>query len=125
VTETNVFRLSQPGTCADPLTEVYLCRSADRGVAQRRAGVVGAGRRGRSCSLAQHACRKLTEDGRARLVRHGHLPEREIASILWVVGVPGYLMYLSVQNIELFTRLPRASAHASAFDRLQARQRWP
>jgi putative transposase len=49
VTETNVFRLSQPGTCADPLTEVL--RNGAR-------ALLAQGRRGQSCSLAQHACRQ-------------------------------------------------------------------
>jgi transposase-like protein len=69
VTETNVFRLSQPGTCADPLTEVL--RNGTRALlAQAVEAEVAA-------LLSMHAD-KLTEDGRARLVRHGHLPEREI-----------------------------------------------
>ena len=46
MTDTNVFQLSQPGTFADPLTEV---------LAQRRASAVGASRRGRGCGLAQRA----------------------------------------------------------------------
>jgi putative transposase len=37
--------------------------------------------------LASHAD-KLTEDGRHRLVRHGHLPEREIMTGIGPVAVP-------------------------------------
>jgi putative transposase len=63
VTETNVFQLSQPGTFADPLTEVL--RSGARALlAQAVEAEVAA-------LLASHAD-KLTEDGRQRLVRHGH-----------------------------------------------------
>jgi hypothetical protein len=69
VTETNVFQLSQPGTFVDPLTEVL--RNAARALlAQAIEAEVAA-------LLSLHAD-KLTEDGRQRLVRHGHLPEREI-----------------------------------------------
>jgi putative transposase len=69
VTETNVFRLSQPRTFSDPLTEV-LRNGARVLLAQVVEAEVAA-------LLAGHAD-KLTDDGRQRLVRHGHLPEREI-----------------------------------------------
>lgn len=36
--------------------------------------------------LASH-CDELTEDGRQRLVRHGHLPEREIMTGIGPVAV--------------------------------------
>jgi putative transposase len=78
VTETNVFQLSEPGTFADPLTEVL--RSGARALlAQAVEAEVTA-------LLASHAD-KLTEDGRARLVRHGHLPEREIVTGIGPVAV--------------------------------------
>ena len=76
--ETNVFQLSQPGTFADPLTEV-LRNGARALLAQAVETEVGA-------LLASHAD-KLTEDGRARLVRHGHLPEREIVTGIGPVAV--------------------------------------
>ena len=71
MTETNVFQLSQPGTFADPLTEV-LRNGARALLAQAVEAEVAA-------LLGCHAD-KLTDDGRQRLVRHGHLPEREIMS---------------------------------------------
>jgi hypothetical protein len=69
VTDTKVFELRQPGTFADPLTEV-LRNSARALLAQAVEAEVAA-------LLSNHAD-KLTDDGRQRLVRHGHLPEREI-----------------------------------------------
>jgi putative transposase len=78
VTETNVFRISQPGTFADPLTEV-LRNGARALLAQAVEAEVAA-------LLSMHAD-KLTEDGRARLVRHGHLPERKITTGVGAVAV--------------------------------------
>jgi len=78
VIETNVFKLSQPGTFSDPLTEV-LRNGARALLAQAVEAEVAA-------LLANHAD-KLTDDGRARLVRHGHLPEREIATGIGPVTV--------------------------------------
>jgi len=69
VTETNVFPFSEPGSFADPLTEV-LRHGA-------RALLVQAVEAELSVWLESHAD-KRTEDGRRRVVRHGHLPEREI-----------------------------------------------
>jgi transposase-like protein len=78
VTETNVFQLSQPGTFADPLTEVL--RSGARALlAQAVEAELAA-------LLSGHAD-KLTDDGRQRLVRHGHLPEREIMTGIGPVAV--------------------------------------
>jgi putative transposase len=78
VTDSNVFHLSQPGTFADPLTEV-LRNGARALLAQAVEAEV-------ATLLASHAD-KLTDDGRARLVRHGHLPEREIMTGIGPVGV--------------------------------------
>jgi transposase-like protein len=78
VTDTNVFQLSQPGTFADPLTEV-LRNGARALLAQAVEAEVAA-------LLGNHAD-KLTEDGRQRLVRHGHLPEREIMTGIGPVAV--------------------------------------
>jgi putative transposase len=78
VTDTNVFQLSQPGTFADPLTEV-LRRGARALLAQAVEAEVAA-------LLSCHAD-KLTDDGRQRLVRHGHLPEREIVTGIGPVAV--------------------------------------
>jgi transposase-like protein len=78
VTDTNVVQLTQPGTFADPLTEV-LRNGARALLAQAVEAEVAA-------LLANHAD-KLTEDGRQRLVRHGHLPEREIMTGIGAVAV--------------------------------------
>jgi transposase-like protein len=78
VTETNVFQLSQPGTFADPLTEV-LRTGARALLAQAVEAEVAA-------LLSCHAD-KLTVDGRQRLVRHGHLPEREIVTGIGPIAV--------------------------------------
>jgi putative transposase len=78
VTDTNVFQLTQPGTFADPLTEV-LRNGARALLALAVEAEVTA-------LLSLHAD-KLTDDGRARLVRHGHLPEREIVTGIGPVAV--------------------------------------
>jgi len=78
VTETNVFPLAQPGTFTDSLTEVLrngaralLARAVEAEVAE---------------FLAQHADLK-TDGGCRRVVRHGHLPEREIMTGIGAVAV--------------------------------------
>ncbi len=78
MTKTNVFPLSQPGTLADPLTEVL--RSGARALLTQAVEAEVA------ALLSGHAD-KLTDDGRARLVRHGHLPEREIMTGIGAVAV--------------------------------------
>jgi putative transposase len=78
VTETNVFQLSQPGTFADPLTEV-LRNGARSLLAQAVEAEV-------ATLLGRHAD-ELTDDGHHRLVRHGHLPEREIMTGIGPVAV--------------------------------------
>ena len=78
MTETNVFQLSQPGTFADQLTEV-LRNGARALLSQAVEAEVAA-------LLSCHAD-KLTDDGRQRLVRHGHLPEREIMTGIGPVAV--------------------------------------
>jgi transposase-like protein len=78
VTDTNVFQLSQPATFTDPLTEV-LRNGARALLAQAVEAEV-------SSLLSCHAD-KLTDDGRRRLVRHGHLPEREIITGIGPVAV--------------------------------------
>ena len=78
VTDTNVFQLSQPGTFADPLTEV-LRNGARALLAQAVEAEV-------SALLDCHA-ERLTDDGRQRLVRHGHLPEREVMTGIGPVAV--------------------------------------
>jgi putative transposase len=78
VTDTNVFQLSQPGTFTDPLTEV-LRTGARALLAQALEAEV-------SSLLSCHAD-KLTDNGRRRLVRHGHLPAREIMTGIGPVAV--------------------------------------
>jgi transposase-like protein len=78
VTETNVFQLSQPGTFTDPLTEV-LRSGAPALLTQAVEAEVAA-------LLSYHAD-KLTDDGRQRLVRYGHLPERQIVTGIGPVAV--------------------------------------
>ena len=77
MTNANVFQLCQPGTFADPLTEI-LRNGARALLAQAVEAEV-------AVLLASHAD-KLTDDGRQRLVRHGHLPEREIMTGIGPVG---------------------------------------
>jgi putative transposase len=78
VTDTNVFQFSQPGTFADPLTEVL--RNGVRALlAQAVEAEVAA-------LLGCHAD-KLTANGHQRVVRHGHLPEREIMTGIGPVAV--------------------------------------
>ena len=78
MTETNVFKFAQPGSFADPLTEVLrngarllLVQAVEAEVAE---------------FLAAHAHLE-TEDGRRRVVRHGHLPGREIMTGIGPVAV--------------------------------------
>jgi putative transposase len=78
VTDTNVFQFSQPGSFADPLTEV-LRNGARALLTQAVEAEVAA-------VLSRHAD-KVTDDGRQRLVRHGHLPEREIMTGIGPVAV--------------------------------------
>jgi transposase-like protein len=78
VTQDNVIKLAQPGTFSDPLTEIL--RNGARALLAHAVEAEVAG------FLDGHAD-KLTADGRARLVRHGHLPEREIVTGIGPVTV--------------------------------------
>ena len=78
MTDTNVFQLSHPGTFSDPLTEV-LRNGARSLLAQAVEAEV-------ATLLSGHAD-EVTDDGRHRLVRHGHLPEREIVTGIGPVAV--------------------------------------
>jgi putative transposase len=78
VSQDNVVKLIQPGAFSDPLTEV-LREGARALLAQAVEAEVAA-------FLAGHAD-KHTEDGRQRLVRHGHRPERKIVTGLGPVCV--------------------------------------
>src|SRR3954462_2624747 len=74
----NVVKLIQPAEFSDPLTEV-LREGARALLAQAVEAEVAA-------FLSGHADRQ-TEDGRQRLVRHGHRPERAIMTGLGPVCV--------------------------------------
>jgi len=78
VTDDSVFKLAQPGTFSDPLTEVLRC-GARALLSQAIEAEVAA-------FLECHA-EACTKDGRRRLVRHGHLPEREIMTGIGPVAV--------------------------------------
>jgi transposase-like protein len=78
VTNNSVFKLAQPGAFSDPLTEVL--RSGARALLTQAVEAEVAG------FLDGHAG-EHTEDGRRRLVRHGHLPEREIMTGIGLVAV--------------------------------------
>jgi len=78
VTETNVFELTQPGTFSDPLTEVL--RNGARTLLEQAVEAEVA------AWLSTHTD-KLTDDGRRRLVRHGHMPEREVMTGIGAVAV--------------------------------------
>ena len=78
MTDTNVFALVQPGTFTDRLTDVL--RDGARALLARAAEAEVAG------FLAEHAD-KRTDDGRQRLVRHGHLPERSIMTGIGAIEV--------------------------------------
>ena len=69
MSDNTVLKLSQPSTFSDPLTEVL--RSGARSLLARAVEAEVAG------FLDGHS-EARTEEGRRRLVRHGHLPEREI-----------------------------------------------
>jgi transposase-like protein len=73
-----VVRLIQPGAFDDQLTEVL--RNGARALLAQAVEAEVAG------FLAKHAECK-TEDGRARIVRHGHLPEREVMTGIGPVPV--------------------------------------
>ena len=74
----SVLKLIQPGEFSDPLTEV-LRNGARALLAQAIDAEVAA-------FLGSHAD-KRAEDGRQRLVRHGHLPERDIVTGIGPVTV--------------------------------------
>jgi putative transposase len=78
MTDTNVFQFSQPGTFADPLTEVL--RNGARTLLARAVEAEVA-------TLLERHVDEVTDDGRRRLVRHGHLPEREIVTGIGPVAV--------------------------------------
>ena len=78
MSDANVVKLLQPGSFADPLTEV-LRNGARTLLAQAIEAEV-------AVFLAKHADLK-TAAGLRRVVRHGHLPEREVMTGIGPVGV--------------------------------------
>src|SRR5438270_906007 len=78
VSDANVVKLLQPGSFADPLTEV-LRKGARALLAQAIEAEVAE-------FLAKHVDLK-TATGLSRVVRHGHLPEREVMTGIGPVGV--------------------------------------
>jgi len=69
VTDTNVIKLAQPGTFTDSLTEIL--RDGARALLTQAVETEVSDFLGRYADLK-------TEAGHQRVVRHGHLPEREI-----------------------------------------------
>jgi putative transposase len=78
VSDSNVIKLTQPGVFTDSLTEI-LRRGARAMLTQAVEAEVAE-------FLAKHADLK-TETGQQRVVRHGHLPEREIMTGIGPVAV--------------------------------------
>ena len=78
MTNINLVQLSQPGTFADPLTEVL--RNGARALLTQAVEAEVA-------SLLSRHADKQTDDGRRRLVRHGHLPDRQIMTGVGPVAV--------------------------------------
>src|ERR1700738_3563322 len=78
VSDSNVIKLTQPGSFSDCLTEIL--RSGARALLTQAVEAEVAE------FLAKHADLK-TETGQQRVVRHGHLPEREIMTGIGPVAV--------------------------------------
>jgi putative transposase len=74
----NIVKLIQPGAVSDPLTGIL--RNGARAL------LVHAVEAEVADFLAKHGDLK-TEDGRQRVVRHGHLPEREVMTGIGPVAV--------------------------------------
>ena len=79
MSDSNVIKLAQPGAFADSLTEIL--RSGARALLTQAVEAEVAE------FLAKHSDLK-TETGRQRVVRHGHLPQREIMTGIGPVGSP-------------------------------------
>ncbi len=78
MTDNNVIKLAQPGAFTDPLSEIL--RSGARALLTQAVEAEVAD------FLRRHSDFK-TDAGRRRVVRHGHLPEREIMTGIGLVGV--------------------------------------
>ena len=78
MTDNNVFKFAQPGTFTDSLTEIL------------RGGAHALLKQAVEAEVADFLHRHVdlkTEAGRRRVVRHGHLPEREIMTGIGPVAV--------------------------------------
>ena len=79
MTKTSITPLSDPhGFSPDPLTDIL--RAGARDLIQQAVEAE------LSALLEAHS-EDYIEDGRARLVRHGHLPEREVTTGIGTVSV--------------------------------------
>ena len=78
MTDTNVIKLAQPGAFTDSLTEIL--RDGARALLAQAVETEVADFLGRHADLK-------TEAGHQRVVRHGHLPEREIMTGIGPVAV--------------------------------------
>jgi putative transposase len=78
MTDNNVIKLAQPGTFIDSLTEIL--RSGARALLTQAVEAEVA-------DFLHLHCDLKTDAGRRRVVRHGHLPEREIMTGIGPVGV--------------------------------------
>ena len=78
MTDDTVIKLMQPGSFEDPLTEVL--RNGARALLTQAVEAEVA------TFVGRHADFRM-EDGRVRIVRHGHLPEREILTGLGPLAV--------------------------------------
>ena len=78
MTDTNVIKLAQPGTFTDSLTEIL--RNGARALLTQAVETEVADFLGRYTDLK-------TETGHQRVVRHGHLPERQIMTGIGAVAV--------------------------------------
>ena len=78
MTDNNIIKLAQPGTFTDSLTDIL--RDGARTLLAQAIEAEVADYLGQYGNLS-------TADGRRRLVRHGHLPEREIMTGIGPVGV--------------------------------------
>jgi putative transposase len=110
----NVIALRQPGDIADPLTEV-LRNGARALLAQAVEAEVAE-------ALAAHA-HLSTDDGRRRLVRHGHMPERTIQTGIGPVAVRQPRVRdrggAESERIQFFsTLLPRYARRTKSLDAL-------
>ena len=78
MSQNNIIKLAQPEEFSDALTAV---------LRQRARSLLTQAVEAEIASFLETHADKLTEDGHRRRVRHGHLPEREIATGIGLVSV--------------------------------------